>query len=187
MAKYEALKADIFRWVELNGLHPQPCGAAIGDLCAAMGIDAETYRRWMQKAEFAEGIKNANATFAASTEIEVVNALKRAATGFVYEKKTAIAGPKVIKTYDKNTGKKIREEETDEIVRKKVVKEDLQATPQVAAAIFLLTNLAPDRWKNRQNTDITSGDKSLADTFNARISPREAAKMIEDLTKDGKA
>ena len=187
MAKYEALKADIFRWVELNGLHPQPCGAAVASLCQHFDITWDTFKAWMQKSDFSEGIKNANATFAASTEIEVVNALKRAATGFVYEKKTAIAGPKVIKTYDKNTGKKIREEETDEIVRKKVVKEDLQATPQVAAAIFLLTNLAPDRWKNRQNTDITSGDKSLADTFNARISPREAAKMIEDLTKDGKA
>lgn len=36
---------------------------------------------------------------------------------------------------------------------KKEVKKNIRVEPNVGAGIFLLTNLAPDRWKNKQNTE----------------------------------
>ena len=42
---------------------------------------------------------------------------------------------------------------------KKEVRKNVRVEPNVGAGIFLLTNLAPDRWKNKQNTQ-HSGDVS---------------------------
>lgn len=124
-------------WVREYGLI-ECGGASLTSYCAAMAIDTETHRRWLNKAEYAEAIKNAKAEFLNRAEKNIVTSLIRSATGYEYDEPTTeyvnIDGTKVIK-------------------KQTVTKKRVQAN--VAAGIFLLTNIAPERWKNRQNTEHT--------------------------------
>ena len=151
-------------WVRVNGLYPQQGGAPIKQFCAAMGITRDTYLAWMKKEEFAEAIEKAQNDYRQETTAELVNALKRRALGFEYvlEKKEGRA--QLIKEYDPVTGKKIKEYTTEKVVTHKVVREEVHVSPDTGAAIFLLTNVDPDNWKNRQNKDTTlSGEINLTD------------------------
>lgn len=166
-------------WVRVNGLYPQQGGAPIKQFCEAMGIRFDTYQAWMKKEEFVEAIEKAKADFRQETTAELVNALKRRALGFEYtiEKKEGRA--QVIKEYDPITGKKVKEYTTEKVVTHKVVREEVHVSPDTGAAIFLLTNVDPDNWKNRQNKDMTlTGDLNL--TEKPRIDFGDEASDIED-------
>lgn len=145
------------QWVEKHGLHPQACGSSVQDFCKAMGISDETHRRWMQKVEFVEAVNAARAKFKARTVLDIENALVRAATGIDAEitKEKAKAIDDVIREYDPVTGKLIRETKTKKLVTMEAVRERRYFTPDVKAAIFALTNMAPDKWSNTQ--DVTLG------------------------------
>ena len=71
----------IIKWVELNGLYPQPCGATLQSLCEACGIGWDSFKRWEKKADFAERLSRARAKFAATVEVSIVNSLVRNAQG----------------------------------------------------------------------------------------------------------
>ena len=163
--KYKPKKIrECAAWVRVNGLYPQQGGAPIKQFCEAMGIRFDTYQAWMKKEEFVEAIEKAKADFRQETTAELVNALKRRALGFEYtiEKKEGRA--QVIKEYDPITGKKIKEYTTEKVVTHKVVREEVHVSPDTGAAIFLLTNVDPDNWKNRQNKDTTiTGELNLTD------------------------
>lgn len=124
-------------WVSEYGLI-ECGGASLISYCAAMAIDTETHRRWLNKAEYAEAIKNARQEFRDRLEKNIVTSMAQAATGYEYNESTTeyvnIDGTKVIK-------------------KQTVTKKRVQAN--VAAGIFLLTNIAPERWKNKQNTEHT--------------------------------
>ena len=124
-------------WVSEYGLI-ECGGASLISYCAAMAIDTETHRRWLNKAEYAEAIKNARQEFRDRLEKNIVTSMAQAATGYDYNESTTeyvnIDGTKVIK-------------------KQTVTKKRVQAN--VAAGIFLLTNIAPERWKNKQNTEHT--------------------------------
>lgn len=124
-------------WVSEYGLI-ECGGASLISYCAAMDIDTETHRRWLNKAEYAEAIKNARQEFRDRLEKNIVTSMAQAATGYEYNESTTeyvnIDGTKVIK-------------------KQTVTKKRVQAN--VAAGIFLLTNIAPERWKNKQNTEHT--------------------------------
>lgn len=141
-------------WVTANGLYPQNCGAPIKQFCAAMGIGDDAYYEWMRtKPEFSEAIKNAQAAFRAETTTQVVNALKRKALGFEYVAERKEAAPQKVVLYDPKTGKKMREEYGD-LTTVKAVRETVVVAPDTAAAIFLVTNLDPEHWKNQQRTEV---------------------------------
>lgn len=144
-------------WVEKHGLHPQACGATIDDFCKAMGIDPRTYNRWSKMSEMSEALDAARAKFKARTVLDVENALVRAATGIDAEitKEKAKAIDDVIREYDPVTGKLIRETKTKKLVTIEAVRERRYFTPDVKAAIFALTNMAPGKWSNTQ--DVTLG------------------------------
>lgn len=166
-------------WVRVNGLYPQQGGAPIKQFCEAMGIRFDTYQAWMKKEEFVEAIEKAKADFRQETTAELVNALKRRALGFEYtiEKKEGRA--QVIKEYDPITGKKVKEYTTEKVVTHKVVREEVHVSPDTGAAIFLLTNVDPDNWKNRQNKDMTfTGDLNL--TNKPKIIFGDEASEIEE-------
>ena len=61
---------------------------------------------------------------------------------------------------------------------KKEVKKNIRVEPNIGAGIFLLTNLEPDRWKNKQNTE-HSGEISTG--LNIIVSNDEDANLIEQL------
>lgn len=124
-------------WVSEYGLI-ECGGASLISYCAAMDIDTETHRRWLNKAEYAEAIKNARQEFRDRLEKNIVTSMAQAATGYEYEETSTEYGNAEGKPY---------------IKKKTVTKKRVQAN--VAAGIFLLTNIAPERWKNKQNTEHT--------------------------------
>lgn len=124
-------------WVSEYGLI-ECGGASLISYCAAMAIDTETHRRWLNKAEYADAIKNARQAFRDRLEKDIVTSMAQAATGYEYEETSTEYGNAEGKPY---------------IKKKTVTKKRVQAN--VAAGIFLLTNIAPERWKNKQNTEHT--------------------------------
>ena len=132
-------------WVRENGLIDFG-GATLTDFCKAMGIEYQTYYRWLDKVEFVEAIKKAKEQFRDSLEKDIVKSLANSAKGYEYTQTTT--------EYTDVNGKPSI---------KKQVKKNIRVEPNVGAAIFLLTNIAPQRWKNRQDikTDITTGGKEF--------------------------
>jgi len=152
--------AEAAAWVERNGLHPQPCGATIKDFCTAMGIDDATFRRWSKIADFADALNRAREVFRRNTIKEVENALVKAARGVDFTKeKTEAKAEKVIE-YDPVTGKKVREYMGEPKVVK-ATRETYYYPPDIKAAIFVLTNLSGDNWKQKQETTIQGGSQPL--------------------------
>ena len=96
--------------------------------------------------EFVEAIKKAKEAFRSTLENDIVKSLANSAKGYEYEQYTT-------EYTDVNGKPKI----------KKQVKKNIRVEPNVGAAIFLLTNIAPQRWKNRQDikTDVTTGGKEF--------------------------
>lgn len=138
-------------WVELNGLYPQRCGASIKLFCDAMGINPRTYNNWSHNSDFSEAIAHAREVFQQNTVHEVVNALVKAAKGVDFTKTKEEGRAQVVKEYDPKTGKKVKEYTTEKIVTVKSFRERVYFPPDVRAATFLLTNMAPDDWKNKQD------------------------------------
>lgn len=138
MAKYskDMLQACA-DWVRKNGLIDFG-GATLTDFCKAMGIEDQTYYRWLDKVEFVEAIKKAKEAFRSTLENDIVKSLANSAKGYEYEQYTT-------EYTDVNGKPKI----------KKQVKKNIRVEPNVGAAIFLLTNIAPDRWKNKQDSTVS--------------------------------
>ena len=141
-------------WVERNGLHPQPCGATLRDFCKAMGINDATYRRWLNNAEFADALTRARELFRINTVREVENALVKAARGVDFTRIKEEAKAEKVVEYDPKTGKKVKEY-TGELKTVKATRETVYFPPNVEAAKFVLTNLAGDAWKIKQETALT--------------------------------
>lgn len=130
---------DITRWVRENGLKENG-GATITSLCRHFGIAEMTFGRWMKRKDFAEAINSAKQHFADNLERDLVASLAKSAKGYSYVKR------KTEYTSDKNGNPVIKKQTT----------EDVDVQPNVGAAIFLLTNIAPERWQNKiqQQADI---------------------------------
>lgn len=130
---------DITRWVRENGLKDNG-GATIASLCRHFGIAEMTFNRWLKRKDFAEAINSAKQHFADNLERDLVSSLAKSAKGYSYVKR------KTEYTSDKNGNPVIKKQTT----------EDVDVQPNVGAAIFLLTNIAPERWQNKiqQQADI---------------------------------
>lgn len=170
----------IIRWVELNGLYPQPCGATISELCKAVGISDETFSRWTdpnKNVDFVDRLTCAREKFASTVEVDIVNALVKAAKGVDFTKIKEEARAEKVVEYDPKTGKKVRER-MGELKTVKAYRETVYFPPDVKAATFVLTNIAPDRWKNKQDTAITTPQGI---TFH--VHSEEEKKILENLGK----
>jgi hypothetical protein len=124
-------------WVREYGLI-ECGGASLISYCAAMAIDTETHRRWLNKAEYADAIKRAKEEFRGKLEKNIVTSMAQAATGYEFEETST--------EFINRDGVP---------VPRKTLKTKKRVQPNVAAGIFLLTNIAPERWKNKQNTEHT--------------------------------
>ena len=133
------LTERILKWVRENGLKDKG-GATIASLCRHFGIAEMTFGRWMKRKDFADAINSAKQYFADNLERDLVASLAKSAKGYSYVKR------KTEYTSDKNGSPVIKKQTT----------EDVDVPPNVGAAIFLLTNIAPDRWQNKiqQQADI---------------------------------
>lgn len=130
-------------WVRENGLMEYG-GARLKDFCTHLTIDAKTYYRWMNNTDFANAIKKAKDDFRNNLEHDLVISLAKSAKGYDYEQTTT-------EWTDVNGKPKI----------KKQVKKNIHVEPNVGANIFLLTNINPDKWKNKQNSDVTTNGKDI--------------------------
>lgn len=130
---------DITRWVRENGLIEYG-GATLISLCRHFGISDRTFQRWIKRKDFADAINSAKQHFADNLERDLVASLAKSAKGYSYVKR------KTEYTSDKNGNPVIKKQTT----------EDVDVQPNVGAAIFLLTNIAPERWQNKiqQQADI---------------------------------
>ncbi|MBR6775432.1 MAG: hypothetical protein IKM23_06960 [Bacteroidales bacterium] len=138
MAKYNTAKLkECEEWICIHGLMDHG-GALLKEYCAEMGIDEKTHNNWMRKPEYAEIVKCAKETFKSNLTRDLAVSLAEAAKGYDYEETEDI-----YKT-DKSGGKIL--------VRTKTKKVHVHAN--VGAAIFLLTNLAPEQYQNRQNSNV---------------------------------
>lgn len=107
--------------------------------CKKAGIGEETFYGWQrEKTEFSEAVKAAKKDFLRNQYKDAVQSLYKRATGYDVEE------PEI--TYGDRDGKPY-------IKQKKVRTKHIPADPQ--ALKFLLTNLYPDEWQDRQKNELT--------------------------------
>lgn len=141
MAKYSPeIVKRCAEWVSKNGLIDYG-GARLADFIAFLGIDDQTYYNWQKKSEFSDAIKKAKEEFRSSLETDLVKSLAMVAKGYEWEQTTT-------EYMDDGGRPKI----------KKQTKRTMRESSNVGAAIFLLTNIAPERWKNKQLKEVSGVD-----------------------------
>lgn len=107
-------------------------GAGIRASCAAAGIHHSTYHDWLEKyPAFAEAAEKARLGAVAVVE----DALLKAATG-----------------YEVTETRQFKDDAGN--ARVEVIKREV--APQVGAICFFLKNRAPDRWRDKQEIDMTN-------------------------------
>lgn len=155
---YEVMKysqeliTEMGQWVAENGLMEYG-GAKLLDFLAHFCIDDVTYYNWMRKSEFSEIIKKAKAVFKSGLERDIVKSMAKSAKGYEY----------VQTSKEYKDGKEVKR-----------TTKTVTVEPNVAAGIFLLTNLAPERWQNKQNMPSTSDD-----VVRIEVSGKDNAKAIQ--------
>lgn len=133
--KIENVMQEAPAWIEENGLGEHG-GASIKQFTEAMGIDRATFYKWMKKPSFSSMIAEAKAMYRAALPNDLIRSLKQAAMGGEYEQVTTVT-----------------EDDAEGNPRTRETRKNVRQAPNVQAAIFLLTNIEPDEWKNRQSTD----------------------------------
>lgn len=170
-------------WVEKHGLHPQACGASVGEFCKAMGIDPRTYNRWSKLSEMSEVLTRARSKYATRIVRDVENALVKAALGIDAEetREKAKAVDDVIREYDPVTGNLIREHKTKKLVTMEATRTRRYFPPDVKAAQFVLTNMDPDTWKQKQEQTLRTPDGAV----NVTVGSPEAAAGLKRALETG--
>lgn len=171
-------------WVEKHGLHPQPCGASVGDFCKAMGIDPRTYNRWSKLSEMSETLNAARDKYAAKIVFDVENALVKAALGLDAEvtKEKAKAIDDVIREYDPATGRLVREHKTKKLVTMEATRERRYYPPDVKAAQFILTNMAAGHWRQKQDVNLGA---QAGTTIEVKMADPAAAAGLQRALENG--
>lgn len=155
MCKYTIEKVkECCDWVEEHGLIDN-YGATLKEFCAAMGIDKHTYYSWLKKSTFSTSIKEAHQRWRHKAPLEIYNKLLHKARG--YDRQLTKT-----KTFERN-GKMITE----------TITETHHYPPDTGAAIFLLTNLDPENFKNRNTTE-------------SNIKIKEGSKIVVEDAADAK-
>ena len=143
----------------------------VAEVCKLVNIHRATYFEWINtKPEFADRIKKAQEARTEYFVAEAKKSLLRKIQGYtVKEQQVTTVGTG---KYDANGREiaKIKEQRTV----------DKHFQPDTAAIIFTLCNGEPDKWKNRQATEVTGKDGK--DLF-AKLSDEELDAKIQDLER----
>ena len=140
----------------------QECWQAYSIVTNMYQPNPKRLRNWLEKSEYSEAIKKAKEEFKDNLERDIVLSLAKVAKGYEYTQKT--------KEYSKSGSGKM-------VVRKEVVK-NVNVDPNVGAAIFLLTNIAPSRWSNKQKQEI-SGE--IATGLNIIVKSEDDAELLKKM------
>lgn len=107
---------------------------------AAMGITHTTHERWEREhPEYVKAIENGNMAYSQHAVDDLVNALRKKALGF-----------KTTKVFEQ------AKEKDGKLVTVSARKTTMEVAPDTGALIFLLTNMDPENWKNRQSEDLNA-------------------------------
>ena len=103
-------------------------------IAANIGITTTTLYDWKKKyADFSDALKKGKE----ASDYEVENALFKSATGYEYEERKEV------------------QEVVDGVMRKRVEVTRKQVPPNATSAIFWLKNRKPDKWRNKQEIEIS--------------------------------
>lgn len=159
MKKSAALFQKAEEWIRKHGLIDYG-GGQLQDFCKELGINDKTYRRWLiEEEEFKKAIERAKEFFKQSLTHKLHDTLSMVATGYEREETETEYRPNP-KDPNKPTITKMK--------KKKVFYQ-----PNVGAAIFLITNLDPEHYQNKQSSNVTLKDETekemTIDEINAEI------------------
>lgn len=160
MAKYKTELVELaYDWVCEHGLM-EFGGAQLQDFIKVLGVDDKTYRKWMlTHPEFKSAIDKGKAVFKQNLTHQLHTSLAEAAKGGEHEEVTTEYRPNA--------------QNPNQPTITKMVKRKVYVGPNVGAAIFLLTNLDPEHYQNRQRTDVaikpTQEDEMTIEEINAEI------------------
>lgn len=127
-------------------------------IAANIGITTTTLYDWKKKyADFSDALKKGKET----SDYEVENALFKSATGYEYEERKEV------------------QEVVDGVMRKRVEVTRKQVPPNATSAIFWLKNRKPDKWRNKQEIEIS---KLRAETKKLEA---ETARIESQADKEG--
>lgn len=167
MKKNDKLTKAAEEWVSRHGLMEYG-GSMLREFCAALGIHDKTYRRWMEEdEEFRAAVDRGREAFRLALTQELSRSLADAAKGGEHEE--------VMTEYRPNP------KNPDKPYIAKVVKKKVFVQPNVAAAIFLLTNLDPASWKNRRSNEVSGSDGR---PFVIRVENENQKRLIDGLLDD---
>lgn len=136
------------------------------------GIAEDTFYDWMKsKREFSEEVKKAHEDFHETIVSKLEATLYRKAQGYeVTETDTEYVNGKDGKPIIKSQKKKIK-----------------HIQPDTGALIFALTNLAPDKWKNKRDVDYTdTKNEDDAKKYNLAVIPQEDIIALANKMQDAR-
>lgn len=141
MAKYDY-------WITDDGLQLLAGWARSGltddQIAHNMNIAVSTLYEWKKRySEISEALKKNKE----AADMEVENALYKKATGI---KETVLKAFKLKRTIFGENGKKIRDEEYIELAP-----EEVYVPPDTTAQIFWLKNRQPDKWRDKQEVEMS--------------------------------
>ena len=118
----------------------------IPEICQQVGISESTFHEWKaSKPEFSEALKIAEEEFLTLLAVEAKKSLLKKVRGYDVEE---------TKTTYVDSGRKNNEGKSIPRVKEQI-KITKHVQPDTVAIIFTLTNRFPDKWKNRQTSDVT--------------------------------
>lgn len=144
----DELKSTIVEWVRENGLQRYG-GATVKTLAEAFKISQQSFfneRRADEK--FATELADAMEDFRERIEPILVKSLFNSARGYDYVQES----------------EEIKYDKFNEITGSVRKRKTIHVEPNVNAGIFILSNLYPDRWKNKQTQElqaVTDEDKCI--------------------------
>lgn len=140
-------------------------GELIKNACKLVGITETTFFEWQNtKPEFAEAIKKARQDFNDTIVGRLEASLWKKATGYDFEEVKTIFGK------DAEGNPRILKQE----------KTKKHYSPDTAALIFALTNLAPDKWVNHQRVDTKAVDTEVGPNYAFADLPKDVLFDIAD-------
>lgn len=165
MAKYSIKKCqECEAFISEHGLIEYG-GTKLKDYLQQMGFDEKTHRNWKKlHPEYKEAVERGKESFKNKHTRELFGTLMEAAKG---GERTVISEHTEYRPDPNNP--------ENAIIRKQVRdKKTVYVQPNVVAAIFLLCNLDPEHFKNRQQNDISikkpdTDNEMTLDEINAEI------------------
>lgn len=178
MAKFTPTKCmECEAFIAEHGLVEYGGAKLTTDYCPQMGIDEKTHRNWLKRyPNYREAVERGRERYKNTHTRKLFNTLMEAAVG----------GERTV-TEEHTEFRPDPRNPSNAIIRKQVRNnKTIYVKPDVAAAIFLLCNLDPEHFKNRQQNDISikrpeAGSDMTIDEINAEIN---RLKMLEEHDKE---